>query len=267
MSGNKAVVTVSPSESIAHQVRFTPERFNELVYDKGYEVYIDKALRCPCSVKNAGQPLPNCDNCLGIGWFFINRTETRLVIQSMKADVRFENWSRDTTGMARVTARAIDKLAFMDRIILKDVEGYYNEIVRTKKAQDNSVYFFTMYGILEVESIFLFEDAKNPLKSLKENVDFQIAELGNTKISIINPEINSEDLTLSIRYRHNQTYHVIDMNRDIVKVRTKGCKMPDEELKDLPINGMIRKSHYLFDNNKYDEDFRLIDNTDLPPVR
>lgn len=256
----KVVISHTPGEKIDHQVRFTPEKFNELVFDKGYDVFIDKALRCPCSVKNAGNPLPDCDNCLGIGWFFVDRSETRVAVQGMKSDVRYENWSKDTVGMARITARAIDKLAFMDRIILKDVEGYFNEIVRTKVDQDSRAYLYTMYDILEIESIYLFINSKEKLRRLEEGVDYFFVQNSQTKI-LLSTEFSSSDLTISVRYRHLQTYHVIDMSRDIVKVRTKGCKMPDEELKEMPISGMIRKSHYLFDNRRFDEESRLIENS------
>ena len=172
-TSRKAITSITPNEAPAHQVRFAPHLFNELVSDKGYDVWHDKALQCPCSVKNAGQPLPNCDNCLGTAWFFVNRSETRMVVQGMKADVRFENWTRDTAGMARVTSRAVDKLAFMDRIILKDVEGYYNEILRTK-IKDGRKVLYTMYEVIEVESIYMFVEAK---QKLKEEADKKVKEL------------------------------------------------------------------------------------------
>jgi hypothetical protein len=54
---------------------------------------------------------------------------------------------------------------------------------------------------------------------------------------------------------------MIDLNRDIVKVRTKEANAPNEELKEMPIMGMARKAHYLFDNVKYDESQRLIENS------
>src|SRR4051812_13252767 len=120
MGNNKPIKGQTPNQLIGHSVRFDPSKFNELISDKGYDVYHDKALVCPCSVKNSGSALPNCNNCLGFGFIYVDRTETRLAVQGMKADVRYENWTRDTAGMARVTARAVDKLGYMDRIILRD---------------------------------------------------------------------------------------------------------------------------------------------------
>jgi hypothetical protein len=253
----RATATVTPAESVEHQVRFETQRFNSLVFDKGYEVWIDKAYRCPCSVKSAGQPLISCNNCLGVGWIFTDRAETRVAIQGIKADVKYENWSKTTSGTARITARAIDKLAFMDRIILKDVEGYYNEIIRTRQVANKKV-AYAEYPIISVEEIFLFESDKTPLKKLVDGTDYIIEN--ESKIVFDSSISTKPELTLSIRYRHYMTYHVIDMNRDITKVREKGCMMSDEQLKEMPINGLIRKAHYLFDNMKYEAESRLIEN-------
>lgn len=252
---SKAIISSTPAETVEHQVRFEPQRFNSLVFDKGYDIYHDKAYRCPCAVKSAGQALISCDNCLGVGWIFIDRTESRIAIQSIKADVKYENWSKTTTGMARVTARAVDKLAFMDRLILRDVEGYYNEILRTRSVGDSTV-GYAEYPIIELEEVLLFDTDKTPLKHLKEGDDYTIEK--ESKI-ILDPKYGT-DSVMSIRYRHYMTYHVLDMNRDIVKVRQKGCVMPEETLKDMPISGIIRKAHYLFDNLKYEAENRLIQN-------
>lgn len=255
----RAVVTKTAPESTEHQVRFQPERFDSLVFDKGYDAWVDKAYRCPCSVKGAGQPISTCDNCLGLGWVFANRIETRVVIQGMRADVRYENWTRDTTGMAKVTTRAVDKLAFMDRIILREVEGYYNEIIRTK-VKDGKVVAYSEYPIIKIEDLMMFESDSEPLKYLTQDADYIVDK--ENKLIFPNLSIDEESFTMTMRYRHFVTYHIIDMNRDIVKVRTKDCSASDETLIEMPINGMARKAHYLFDNNKYDEDSRLIDNSD-----
>ena len=263
MSSNnkkKAVVTKTQPEDIEHQVRFEPKRFNSLVYDKGYEVFIDKALRCPCAVKGAGQALPSCNNCLGVGWVYIDRKQTRVAIQGMNADVKYENWSKLMTGMARITARATDKLAFMDRVVLREAEGYYNEILRSKDFNGKKT-CFTTYQIVSVETIFLFKGDKVPLYRLSEG-EYLIDE---EKITLNNEFKNLEDFTISIRYKHLLTYHVIDMNRDLVKVRTKDdCEMEEELIEDMPISCVARKAHYLFDNLSFEQSSRLLFNDRKP---
>lgn len=254
---NKPVIKVTPPETVEHQVRFQPWRFDSLVFDKGYEVWIDRALRCPCTVKGTGQPLVSCNNCLGSGWVFVNRIETRIAVQQLNANIKYENWSQTTTGMAKVTARATDKIAFMDRIILREVEGYFNEVMRTRAISGRQV-AFTIYEPLQIESIYLYKSDKQPLHPLKEVDDYI---LDGFKIMLTDNYNSMEDLSISIRYRHCLTYHVIDMNRDIMKVREKDCDYSYEDLTNMPIGGIARKSHYIFDNLKYEAEGRLIENS------
>jgi hypothetical protein len=182
-----------------------------------------------------------------------------MAVQQLNANVKYENWSQTTTGMAKVTSRAIDKLAFMDRIILREVEGYFNEVIRVKDYKGNKV-GFAIYEILEIESIYLFQGDKQALLPIKKS-DYTI---DGFKI-IFDPQYNSmDDINISIRYRHCLTFHLIDMNRDIMKVRTVDCGMPDEQLRNMPISGIARKSHYIFDNQKYEQENRLIENSTEP---
>jgi hypothetical protein len=252
---NKAITSTTPVESVEHQVRFEPGRFNSLIFDKGYDVFIDKAIKCPCTVKGSGQALLTCNNCIGLGWLFINRTETRVVMQQLKADFKFENWSQTTAGMSKITARAVDKLSFMDRIILREVEGFFSEVVLVRNFNEEKV-VFPLYEPLEIESLFLFVGDKSPLKPIYEK-DYKI---DGYKIILSDKFDSIENMSVSIRYRHLLSYHIIDMNRDIMKVRSKNCTLPNEQLTDMPISGMARKAHYIFDNIKYEGEGRVIEN-------
>ena len=137
-ASSKPIHSKTGSEGVEHLVRFEPQRFNSLIFDKGYEVWVDKAMRCPCTVKGTGQALLSCDNCVGTGWIFVNRIETRVAIQNINANIKYENWSQTTTGMAKITSRAVDKLAFMDRVILREVAGMFNEVVRIRSEEHTS---------------------------------------------------------------------------------------------------------------------------------
>ena len=127
LPSNKPIISKTAPKAVEHSVRFQPWRFKSLVFDKGYDVYVDRALRCPCVVESTGQALTDCNNCLGTGWIFVDRKETRLVLQGMGMEKKYENWSEINIGSARVTYNPEDNLAYMDRIILKDVEGHFNE--------------------------------------------------------------------------------------------------------------------------------------------
>ncbi len=246
---SRAVIQKTDPENVEFQVNFETQRFDSLVFDKGYNVYIDRAFRCPCAVKATGQALLDCDNCLGVGWVYTNRIETKLVLQTIKADVKYENWSKTTRGMARVTSRAIDKLSFMDRIILRDVEGYYNEILRSQR-NGSKLNFYTNYGILEIENILIFVNSTTRLRYLTFGTDYNLDPTCNTRI-ILSTEFDTitAEVVATIRYRHQQTFHIIDMNRDITKVRERDCS--SEQLEQMPIYGIARKAHYLFDNARF----------------
>ena len=264
MSKNKAIITKTPPEKVEYSVDFEPWRFDSLIFDKGYDVFIDKSFRCPCVVKGNGNPLPDCKNCLGIGWVFTNRVETRIALQSINSEIKYENWTKTTAGTATITSRASDKLKFMDKIILRNVEGYYNEILRIKdfknEAGEIEKCLFTNYEIVNIEDLMIFVDSETNLQYLKRGIDYELDDKIETKIKIINPNIVDPNLTATITYKHCLTYHVIDMNRDIRKVDSRNCK-DSKELENMPIKGIARKAHYLFDNEKDSEAKFLIDNT------
>ena len=98
------------------------ERFENLIQTQGYDAYIDRALRCPCADRNTGQALSTCKNCGGKGWIFVDRTETRLIAQHMDSKVKYQEWSQVNLGTASFTTRGVDKLGFMDRIVLYQLE-------------------------------------------------------------------------------------------------------------------------------------------------
>ena len=76
-------------------------------------------------------------------------------------------------------------------------------------------------------------------------------------------DINSKELPLqiTIRYIHFPVYHVIDVNRELMKVREgKLCSYEDSVLRQMPILVTARKAHYLFKQQHSD----LFDNSVIP---
>lgn len=67
------------------------------------------------------------------------------------------------------------------------------------------------------------------------------------------------DISISVRYSYNPVYHVIDANRELMKVRERRCTFSDDKLKDMPINVLARKAHYIFDNQLFGRE--LFDNS------
>jgi len=268
---DKPTAYQTPPSVIENRVGWRVDDFEELIQSQGYDALIDRALRCPCVDKATGQALSTCKNCLGRGWFFVDRTETRLIAQHMDSKKRYENWSEVNRGTASITTKGIDKLGFMDKIILTQLEEFYSEIIRPIYFQ-GEIIAYPVYEPLKVTDMFLFSSDNEKLISIKEDeyvIDGNkiVFDLGiQDKISIDDMNVKNKSeipISISIRYSHFPVYHVIDVNRELMKVReSRFCSYNDEKLRQMPINVLARKAHYLFDAQKFGEE--SFENTVLP---
>ena len=269
MSDGKSILTdktiafqTSPS-NVINRFGWDVDRFESLIQTQGYDAWIDRAFKCPCCDKTSGQALSTCKNCLGRGWFFVDRTETRIIAQHMDSKKQYQNWSEVNRGTANITTRGIDKLGFMDRIILTQLEEYYSEILRPI-FYDNQIVAYPVYEPLKVFNIYLFKSDSEPLISLdksmytidKNRIVFNIGIQDLISSSDMNISSKSQiPISISIRYTHYPVYHVIDVNRELMKVREdKFCSYDDETLRQMPINVTARKAHFIFDAQKWGEE-------------
>ena len=268
---DKPTAFQTPPAAVNPRVGWDVNKFETLIQTQGYDAFIDRALRCPCVDKATGQALSTCKNCLGRGWFFVDRTETRLIAQHMDSKKRYENWSEVNRGTASITTKGIDKLGFMDKIILTQLEEFYSEIIRPIYFQ-GEIIAYPVYEPLKVTDMFLFSSDNEKLISIKEDeyvIDGNkiVFDLGiQDKISIDDMNVKNKSeipISISIRYSHFPVYHVIDVNRELMKVReSRFCSYNDEKLRQMPINVLARKAHYLFDAQKFGEE--SFENTVLP---
>ena len=268
---DKPTAYQTPPSAIENRVGWRVDDFEKLIQSQGYDALIDRALRCPCVDKATGQALSTCKNCLGRGWFFVDRTETRLIAQHMDSKKRYENWSEVNRGTASITTKGIDKLGFMDKIILTQLEEFYSEIIRPIYFQ-GEIIAYPVYEPLKVTDMFLFSSDNEKLISIKEDeyvIDGNkiVFDLGiQDKISIDDMNVKNKSeipISISIRYSHFPVYHVIDVNRELMKVReSRFCSYNDEKLRQMPINVLARKAQYLFDAQKFGEE--SFENTVLP---
>lgn len=270
---DKVTAYQTPPTSMSPNVGWDVNKFETLIQTQGYDAFIDRALRCPCVDKATGQALSTCKNCLGRGWFFVDRTETRLIAQHMDSKKRYENWSEVNRGTASITTKGIDKLGFMDKIILTQLEEFYSEIIRPIYFQ-GEIIAYPVYEPLKVTDMFLFASDNEKLINIKEDeyvIDGNkiVFDLGiQDKISIDDMNVKNKSeipISISIRYSHFPVYHVIDVNRELMKVReSRFCSYNDEKLRQMPINVLARKAHYLFDAQKFGEE--SFENTVMPPI-
>ena len=265
---DKPVAFQTPPASMTPRVGWDVNRFETLIQTQGYDAFIDRAFRCPCCDKTSGQALSTCKNCLGRGWFFVDRVETRLIAQHMDSKKQYQDWSEVNRGTASITTRGIDKLGFMDRIVLTQLEEYYSEILRPIYYKGEIV-AYPIYEPLKIHSMYLFKSDNEPLVPLdksmytidKNRIVFNLGIQDLIEVSGFNVTSMSEiPISISVRYSHFPVYHVIDVNRELMKVReSKFCGVNDEALRQMPINVLARKAHFLFDVQKWGEE--SFDNT------
>ena len=271
---NMVTAYQTPPAAINPRVGWDVNRFETLIQTQGYDALIDRALRCPCCDKATGQAMSTCKNCGGRGWFFVDRTETRLLAQHMDSKKRYDEWSQVNRGTASITTRGIDKLGFMDRIILTQLEEWFSETLHPVLF-DGQLIAYPIYEPLEITNMFLFASDAAPLVPLSADMYSVVGNkivFSENVVNLVDLEsldiknVNEIPLHITIRYSHYPVYHVIDMNRELMRVREgKLCGQGyDEYLRQMPINVLARKAHYIFDNQKWDEVY--YDNTVIPPV-
>lgn len=265
---DKPIAYQTPAAPIDPRVGWRVDDFERLIQSQGYDAYIDRAMRCPCVDKATGQALSTCKNCLGRGWFFVDRTETRIIAQHMDSKKRYLDWGEVNRGTASITTKGIDKVGFMDRIILLQLQEFYSEILRPE-LYEGELLAYPVYEPLEISNMFLFLGDYTKLEHIPSEmyvVDKNKIVFDQSLLSILPVEdVNQKtpNMSVSVRYSHYPVYHVIDVNRELMKVReSKLCSFDDSELRQMPINVLARKAHYIFDAQKFGEE--SFENTVMP---
>lgn len=261
MADDKPITVQStPNLSGKANVALDVSDFEAIVGAKGVKVWHDHSIKCPCSSKEGVSPQSTCKNCGGCGWLYVNRTETRMVVQSMNVDTKLKEWSEERLGIAKITARPIDRLTFMDRITLLDSESQHSEVIFLKEQPGVStlLYGTLRYDPIEIYSVFLYVSDSVVHTLLVEGTDYAVVR---NQIRLL--QINIGDIptpTISVRYKHRAEYTVLDLPRDIMVSPTKAkCTKKDLETQ-FPISAVARRSHYMTDRNDFEND-NLLDNS------
>lgn len=243
------------------QAHWNIDIFHDAIQEHGYKVYIDRALQCPCRNRSTNSAMSNCINCNGSGWMFIDRQETVLLCSSMSNRNKYENWTSSNAGTVNIGAMAQDKLGFMDRITMTELESWHTQVLQmTKHPIDDVLFCFTTYEPISVFHVYQFIDEATPLSLLTKDQDYYVQ--GN-KI-VLSDELSAEvdTATLTVRYTHRPVYHVIDINRDLVKqITQQNCPDKTNLKANFPINCVARRAHYILDADNY-SGASVTDNTD-----
>lgn len=271
----KPVRMVTPDAGFqAIQPIFSQNDFDKAIESKGYKVFIEKAVMCPCADLSTGASLPMCQNCGGSGWFYIEKRSTLAVVQSMNRRTKYINWSEQDRGTVSITLKGEDRVAFMDKVRLLEVESVFSQRLSVKRSSDDKIFGFLLYQALEIEVCYQYVGFDNKLTLLKEGVDFEVEE--DKLLFRDDFELDEEtgEAKVSVRYKYNPTYHIIDINREIVKTFSMDERFDEDKevsvnaqensKEAMPVNSVARKAHFLndsanlsgeslFDNTPYDE--------------
>ena len=274
-SNSKSIIKQSgASTSGKARVDFVKGDFDAAVEQKGYSVYLDKAIKCPCANIPDRSAIPSCRNCGGVGWAFINRIETKMILQSMSQSFEYKAWTEESIGNIKITAREESQLSFMDRITIIDANSILNQLIFPKNEnakvsdpeswtsiEESSLRGKTSYDIKQVLEVFAFQGTEIAYRRLEEGVDFYVPENSNT-IFFNREFFGWENFTISIRYKHAPSYHLLELARDIISTTIRDSKGYDKVVT-LPVHGVGKKAHYMLDEDSYNGTY-LIDNSYIP---
>lgn len=194
-------------KSYGESSRFEISEFNATIDQLGYECVLWKEIQCPCRSNNDETYHSTCRNCGGSGHVFVNPTQIRAIITNLDYRSQQEIYGTLEAGMITVTVKDDYKLAPMDKIVLLDAIGEFQE----------NLYPFMDEGLLktytrfDVESVYymgMFKDDSSPLLIMKEGEDF---ETEHNIIKLDEKYNNLLDVRLTVRYQHKPVYYIKDV--------------------------------------------------------
>lgn len=245
MSIRKASPTFAPGTP---RVDFSLNVFDKLIDDKGYEIIKYDAISCPCKLEGS-ESLVNCENCLGLGWVFINPIEIKAILTSINRDTKYKYWSPEFLGTVSVTVKDLDsqRLSHMDKIVMKNETSILSE-VRPVKTTGTQKFIFTSYPIKEVNSVFLFNGSTNPLIRLTED-QYSISEDNPYVLKLDSGITFPTDFnnSISIDYKHRVEYLIQDIPHNI-RVSTYLDSKGKSDHQSLPVQAIARLAHYVNGN-------------------
>jgi hypothetical protein len=245
----------------APRVDFEKSRFDNLVWQKGYDVVWQQAITCPCKVKGSDN-LPSCKNCGGTGWVFLNKIKTRMILHSMNKETTYKEWQEEKMGTVSISCLAENQVSFMDRITLLDSESIHKEVLYPIVNEKGIIGAYTTYEIKSVTEMFLFRDGETKLNLVDKN-DFtfegNIIKFGEKFRGYIDPE----KLKIGIRYENLAAFYVIDNTRDMMTTLVVNPESGKEEPIRMPLAGVGRRAHYVLDASKFSGSY-ILDNSYKP---
>lgn len=202
----------------SQRVDFDVREFRRLIEEKGLLFDHWKAYLCPC--QSRGTPLPNCSDCNGTGWKYKLNKTIKGVISGIGRTVAIAEYGMDWIGTASFTTYAENRLAYRDRLVLKDGKVVFCEILTIPQKP--------RYPVLEVEV------AETDTKQLQLDTDFTIYNE-----QIVWGRSVSEGTVLTIRYITYPVWLVLDFP-NVLRGTFVKFKSTTVNYTELPLRAMIK---------------------------
>lgn len=243
---------------------FDENAFDASIWNHGYDIVVEKAIQCPCKDKETGKNLPTCQNCRGVGWFFINPIETKGIVTGINDTLKYKAYSPEFIGDISLTIRNNIRLSYMDRIIFKNDYSILseNKIVREFEDTGTKYFIFLSYEAYQIEDVFVFQGEDKALIRLTSS---QYSVNSNNGF-VLDLDYDFTTITkfsgnVGIRYKHEKQHHVVDLPHDFRRSFKIDVNGKEEKLL-LPVNAICRVAHQVLDLANYDGD-GIIDNSYL----
>jgi len=219
---------------------FRQEDFEGTIWMKGYDIIKEHAIECPCR-GTSGSPKTTCNNCLGIGWFFINPIQTKAIISSINKQTKYQQWSPELAGTVNISVRNSERFSFMDKITFVTRTSIFSEVCKIL-SNGAQKFVFCSYKVNSIRNIWMFNTDTTKL-TLIDPSNYTINP--NNKLVVLLNGISYPagfNNVISIEYEHNISYNIIDIPHDFRSsfiINENGVSVEHN----MPVNGVARRSH------------------------
>lgn len=219
------------------------DQFDELIRQKGMNVFWEEAMICNCIREDTSQPDFNCSKCKGSGFIYLAPIQTKLITTVLNGKLDFTNIGMIQAGTAYGTSLSTVLMGYHDRLLFPDFNSKYSEILVFNDGKSSKLH----KPIKQVIKIF------NEVAEYQIDVDFKISE-DQYYIEWINPETWLEDGTkVSILYVTSPSYIIIDIMHELRGTWVE-FKMPQDTFKELPKQFLLKREDFMYDrdNNRFE---------------
>lgn len=236
-----------PDLTYTPNIEFQAKEFEAAIHKKGYDVTIEKAIKCPCQSKG-GSPLPSCQNCHGVGWIFVNQIKTKALITSINDTTKYKAWSVENMNRINITVRPVNGLKYFDRITFTGDINEISENIYVRTSSTGKHFCFLSYRVEEILVIFKYKGDDQKL----EQIDKTKYTVEDSKV-IFDDGIVTENTSISFTYTFYPQYLVLDIPHQL-----RGSNRLDNngnmEYFKLPIQAVAQRSHTIMDVTNFSGD-------------